>query len=64
MKSTAVEAPSQEKVPAVFRMEPLNSVDLYETTIEDLQRYYEEGKFTSVDYTKYCIERIRKVSVS
>ena len=52
----------QGAIPAVFRLEPLNSVDLFEASIPDLQRHLQEGKFTSVEYIQYCLERIRQTN--
>ena len=55
---------SQQKVPKVFQMPPLGSLDLYEVTIKDLQQYMSSGQLSSHDYVTYCLERIRVVRLS
>lgn len=55
---------NSENIPDAFRLEPLKEHDLHEITIEQLQRLLSEetsDRLTSVDYVKYCLERIRKV---
>lgn len=52
---------SQQKVPKVFQMPPLGSLDLYEVTIKDLQQYMSSCQLSSHDYVTYCLERIRVV---
>ena len=61
--STARKSPSQESIPPPFRLEHLNSVDLYEITIPEIQQHYKLGTFTAAEYVQYCLERIRLVSV-
>ncbi|CAL8582721.1 hypothetical protein XPA_008369 [Xanthoria parietina] len=53
---------SQQKVPKVFQMPPLGSLDLYEVTIKDLQQYMSSGQLSSHGYVTYCLERIRVVN--
>ena len=55
---------SQQGVPTVFRVPPLGLLDIYEITVEALQRNMSEGNLTSVNYVTYCLERIRKVCLS
>ena len=52
---------SQADIPLPFRLEPLKSVSVYETSVAELQLQYENGTFTAVEYVQYCLERIRKV---
>ena len=52
---------SQQHVPPCFQMKDLKSCNLYENTIQDLQLHFASGKLTSVDYVRYCIERVEKV---
>jgi hypothetical protein len=55
---------SQGDVPTVFKLELLNTIDLFEVSLPDLQKHMSDGKFSSVEYVKFCLERIRKVSKS
>ena len=52
---------SQHHGPPCFRLGDLKNCDLYEITIEQLQSYLADGLITSVDYVKFCVERIRMV---
>lgn len=52
---------SQIEVPHVFRMEKFKSLDLYEITIDKLQQFLADGRLTSVEYVKFCLDRIHKV---
>ena len=52
---------SQGDIPAVFRLDALKSVDLFDISLETLQRHLEERAFSSVDNTEFCLERIRQV---
>ncbi|KAI9814317.1 MAG: hypothetical protein M1826_002283 [Phylliscum demangeonii] len=56
--------PTQEKIPALFRLPALHAFDLYETTIEQLQGLFASGQLTAVDYVHFCLERIRTVGFS
>jgi amidase len=49
--------------PTAFKMAKLNGVDLYEITINQIQNCFEHGQFTSADYVRYCLDRIRKVTL-
>lgn len=51
----------QDSVPQLFRVEALRSLNLYEVTIEDLQAALSDGSLTSVEYVKFCLDRIRAV---
>jgi hypothetical protein len=44
-----------------FRLSELKGLDLFEITIEELQRNYQHGSFTSVDYIQFCLDRIQKI---
>ena len=53
-----------DTIPAVFRLERLKGHDLNEITIEQLQRLFSKAstdRLTSVEYVRYCLDRIRKV---
>lgn len=52
---------SQQHGPPCFRLGDLKNSDLYEITIEQLQSYFADGQITSVDYVRFCVERIRTV---
>lgn len=52
---------AQHRVPEVFQMPLLGSLDLYETTVKDLQQYMSNGELSSLDYVTHCLERIRVV---
>ncbi|KAL8746893.1 MAG: hypothetical protein Q9190_001158 [Brigantiaea leucoxantha] len=43
-------------------MQDLNSHDLYEITLQELQLYLSFLKFSSVEYVKFCVDRINKVN--
>ena len=51
----------QHDMPVVFRMSKLNNHDLYEITVDELQHLFSSGDLTCLEYTKFCLERIRKV---
>ncbi|KAL8902139.1 MAG: hypothetical protein Q9207_004858 [Kuettlingeria erythrocarpa] len=53
---------SQRRVPEPFRMPLFKSLDLYEITVEEVQRYMASGRISSLDYVTYCLERIRLVN--
>ena len=52
---------SQQDVPDKFHVQSLKGIELYEVSVENLQRYLTEGHFSSVDYVRFCLERIRCV---
>lgn len=54
-------SPSQIEVPHVFRMEKFKSLDLDEITIDKLQHLLADARLTSVEYVKFCLDRIHKV---
>ena len=53
---------AQQSVPAVFGLEELNGLNLYEITVAMLQGYLSDGQFTSLEYVQFCLERIRRVN--
>lgn len=55
--------PSQDGVPRVFRLERFKKLDLYEITVDQLQHLFSEGRLTSVEYVRSCLNRIQKVSM-
>lgn len=48
----------QDSVPQLFRVKALKSLNLYEVTIEDLQAALSDGSLTSVEYVRFCLDRI------
>ena len=48
--------------PSPFHVEPIHGENIFEITIQGLQGLFQIGKLTAVEYTAFCIERIRKVS--
>ena len=52
---------SQQDVPDKFHVQSLKGIELYEVSVENLQRYLTEGRFSSVDYVRFCLERIHCV---
>lgn len=55
-------ATEEQKVPEIFRLEGLNGLDLYEVSIADLQNYFSNGRLTSLEYVKFCLDRVHKVN--
>ena len=53
---------SQQNIPHLFCLEKLKGLDLYESSVEQIQQYLSQGHFTSVDHVKFCLERIRVVN--
>ena len=53
---------SQQGIPHLFRLERLKGFDLYENSVEEIQQHLSEGRFTSVDYVKFCLRRIHMVN--
>lgn len=53
---------SPQGIPHLFRLERLKGLDLYETSVEEIQQYLSEGRLTSVDYVKFCLRRIHTVN--
>ena len=51
----------QKEIPHVFRFPSVKGVDLNEVSISRLQKYYEKGTFTTIDYVRACLERIRNI---
>ena len=55
------ETMSQEEIPPIFRMPKCGDHDLFEITVDELQHLFSIGDLTSVDYVKFCLQRIQKV---
>ena len=49
---------SQQSVPPLFRLKELKGLDLYESSVDEIQQHLSEDRFTSVDYVKFCLQRI------
>ena len=52
---------SQQHVPQNFRVQLLKGVDLFEMTIEELQQCLADLRFTSVEFVRFCLQRIHSV---
>jgi len=52
---------SQQDILPTFRVPLLRGLDLYEITIDELQHCLANKRFTSVDLTHFCLERIHCV---
>lgn len=52
----------QGEILDVFRLDLLNSDDVFEVSLESLQTHFKGRRFTSVDYVKFCLERISRIS--
>lgn len=53
---------SQQDVPDLFRLEKLSGLDLYESSVQEIQQRLSKGHFTSLDYVKFCLRRIQSVN--
>ena len=53
---------SQQGIPHLLRLEQLKGLDLYESSVEEIQQLLSEGHFTSVDYVEFCFRRIHSVN--
>ena len=53
---------SQQNIPDLFCLGKLKSLDLYESSVGQIQQYLSSGHFTSVEYVKFCLERVRIVN--
>ena len=53
---------SQQDVPHRFRLEELKGLDLYESSVQEIQQHFSAGRLTSVEYVKFCLQRIRNVN--
>ena len=51
----------QQNVPQNFQVQPLKGVEVFEMTVEELQRYLTDRRFTSVDFVRFCLQRIHAV---
>lgn len=54
---------SQGNTPSLFRVDCLKTLNLYVVTIHGLQNYFSDGRLTSTEYVRFCIERIRIVCI-
>ncbi|KAK5070586.1 hypothetical protein LTS08_004416 [Lithohypha guttulata] len=52
----------RDKIPEVFELPKLCGLDLFETSVDELQHYLSIGSFDSVAYTQFCLENIRKAN--
>ena len=52
----------QQGIPHRFRLEELRGLNLYEISVEEIQQSFSEGWFTSVDYVRFCLQRIHSVN--
>lgn len=51
----------KDEIPEVFKLPKCNGLDLFEITVDELQHHFSDGSLTSVQYTAFCLENIRKV---
>lgn len=51
----------KDEIPEVFKLHKCNGLDLFEVTVDELQHHLSNGNLTSVQYTAFCLENIRKV---
>lgn len=51
----------RDKTPIVFELPKCNGLDLFEVTVDELQHHFSSWNLSSVQYTKFCLENIRKV---
>lgn len=56
--------PAEQEVPDVFVTDKLNGCQIYEATVEQLQQYITKGNFSSEEYVRFCLERIRGVGMT
>ena len=54
--------PDQRYVPEPLRLGTLNGWPVYEVTVLQLQSHFKDGHFTHVEYTQFCLDRIRAVN--
>lgn len=54
----------RDKIPSVFELTNCSGLDLFEVTVDELQHHFTSGDLTSVQYTAFCLESIRKVGHS
>lgn len=52
---------TKDPVPEPFQLPKHNGLDLFEVTIDELQYHFSSGSLTILEYTKFCLEAIRKV---
>ncbi|KIX96203.1 uncharacterized protein Z520_07981 [Fonsecaea multimorphosa CBS 102226] len=52
---------SQDELPEAFQLPLCNGLDLYEVSVDELQHLFSTGALSSVEYVKFCLERVRKV---
>jgi hypothetical protein len=45
----------------IFRVDPLNGVDMEEISIDELQGHLTKGTFTSLELTDWTLHRIERV---
>ncbi|KAH0848924.1 hypothetical protein AYO21_08744 [Fonsecaea monophora] len=53
---------SQDELPEVFRLPLYNGLDLYEVSVDELQHLYSTEALSSVEYVKFCLERVQKTN--
>ena len=49
-------------IPAIFHLPNLNGYDLFEITVDELQRLYSAKAFSSEEYTQFCLDRVQAVN--
>ena len=51
----------QQNVPLPFRLEMMGDLDLYEITIDQLQKLFAASRLSIVEYAEFCLKRIQAV---
>ena len=54
----------EHMIPKIFCLENLNDVDLFDITIERLQKHLSDYDFTSLELVNSCLKRIRNVGLA
>lgn len=51
----------RDELPSVFEIPKLGDLDLFETSVDEIQHLYSTGQLDSTKFTAFCLENIRKV---
>ncbi len=54
--------PQQRHVPEKFQVKTLNGINIFEITIAQLAQCFTQQDFSCVEYTEFCIERIKTIN--
>ncbi|KEF55269.1 uncharacterized protein A1O9_08923 [Exophiala aquamarina CBS 119918] len=53
---------SQGDIPDAFHLPAFRGIDLFEISIDELERHFSSGSLTSWKYTRICLGRIQKIN--